>query len=338
MIRVEEIRSILASDNRESFEKLAEEAATLTRRHFGRAKSLFAPLYLANYCDNGCLYCGFSQDRPIDRMCLEPAEIDAEMESLSGTGIRHVLLLTGESRSMTPVGYIRDAVERAHRRFATVSLEIYPLEEPEYGEMIEAGADGVTLYQETYNRTRYAELHPYGRKADYEYRRQAPERMARAGMHRITLGVLLGLAPIAEDAAELFLHLESLQRQYPGIDLSASFPRLIPLPDNPIQGEPVSDIQLIKLICLARILFPTIGITLSTRERPLIRDKALHLGVTRISAASRTTVGGYASRDCHDGQFSVQDERSLTEVITMLKANGMDPVLTDWHSLPADGQ
>jgi 2-iminoacetate synthase len=203
----------------------------------------------------------------------------------------------------------------------------------EYKEIYEAGADGVTVYQETYDKKRYAELHIKGPKRNYDYRYNTPERIAEAGMRSISMGVLLGLSRIDEDIYMLFKHLEHMQKNYPGVEYSLSFPRIIPIKNYKSDIYSADDITLIKLICLARILFPTVGINLSTRESAFLRDNALKLGITRISAASKTTVGGYSSEKDETPQFDVMDHRSVKEVREMIKSQGLDPVFTDWRRI-----
>lgn len=333
MITLDELKNILSNDDPAFIEDLARRARAATVQYFGRAVSLYAPLYLANYCENRCVYCGFKQGIAIDRVKLTEAEMHAEMKKVAELGMQSILLLTGESRKMTPVSYIKTAVEIAKQYFPGIALEVYPLEVDEYRELFEAGVDGVTIYQETYDRERYKELHIAGKKADYDYRYGTPERIAKSGIRFISMGVLLGLAEPAEDIYRLFTHLEWMERHYPGVEYSVSFPRLIPLEGNGTQYFEVSDLMLVKLICLARVLFPRVGINLSTRERAEMRDHALSFGVTRISAASRTTVGGYALNECDVPQFDVMDGRSVDEVVTMLKAKGFDPVFTDWRRI-----
>jgi len=334
MISLRELNDILEDNDRDSFEQLAQKARETTLQYFGRAVSIYAPIYLSNYCDNFCLYCGFKHDRNVHRKKLSIEEMHVEMQKVAGAGIQSILLLTGESRSQSPVSYIKEAVGVAKEYFANIGIEVYPLEEEEYRELFQAGVDAVTVYQETYHTERYKELHVKGKKADYEYRVATPERIARSGIRMISMGVLLGLSAVAEDIHELFLHLERLEHCYPGVEYSLSFPRIVPI-NKSIDYTDVSDIMLIKLICLARVLFPRVGINLSTRERAYIRDHALPLGVTRISAASKTTVGGYSSgqENHEDPQFEVIDSRSVQEIVGMLNANGFDPVFTDWRRI-----
>jgi len=336
MISLTELKDILNNNDREFVEDLAQKARETTIQYFGRVVSLYAPLYLSNFCDNYCIYCGFQKNRQVKRKKLTIDEMHREMQKVSAAGIQNILLLTGESREKTPVDYIKGAVQAAKEYFPSISLEVYPLEVDEYRELFSAGVDGVTIYQETYNKARYKALHPGGKKADYQYRYSTPERVAQSGIRMINMGVLLGLSEVAEDIYHLFLHLEWMEKHYPGVEYALSFPRLIPLKNSFNDYIEVSDITLIKLICMARLLFPRVGINLSTREPAAIRDHALMLGVTRISAASKTTVGGYSL--CHANtkapQFEVMDNRSVKEIVEMLEQKGFDPVFTDWR---ADG-
>jgi len=333
MVSLEYIRSVLENNDREFVESLAQEARILTLKHFGNTISLYAPLYLSNYCDNQCTYCGFNQLRDIKRTKLTEEEIDKEMKRLSSYGIKNVLLLTGESKKHSPVEYIKKAIIIAKKYFSTINLEVFPMGVNDYRELFKAGADGVTVYQETYDKDRYEKLHIKGPKRNYDYRYDTPKRIAEAGMRSISMGILLGLSRIDEDIFQLFKHLEKMQKNYPGVEYSLSFPRIIPIKNYKSDIYSADDITLIKLICLARILFPTVGINLSTRESAFLRDNALKLGVTRISAASKTTVGGYISEKEDTPQFDVMDHRSVKEVKEMIKSQGLDPVFTDWRRI-----
>jgi 2-iminoacetate synthase len=313
-------------------EELAFAARDMTIRHFGRIISLYAPLYISNYCDNHCVYCGFHSGRDIPRKKLSSSELEAECRALAGTGIQNILILTGESRIHSPVTYIKESALTAKKYFPNIGLEIYPLETEEYRELYLAGVDGITLYQETYNREVYQKLHVSGEKRNYDYRYDAPFRMAEAGIRHISLGILLGLSDWREDIQHLFSHLKLLWRKYPGIEYSLSFPRLQIVTDDSFKYHKVTDLDMLKIITSARLLFPRVGINLSTRENPAFRDKIIGFGVTRMSAGSSTCVGGYYnSSDSH--QFTVNDRRSLAQIKTMLIDKGYDPVITDWRSI-----
>ncbi|MDR2432085.1 MAG: 2-iminoacetate synthase ThiH [Candidatus Margulisbacteria bacterium] len=317
-------------------ERLAREARDLTRQHFGRTVSLYAPLYLSNYCANQCTYCGFKAGLGISRRRLTAQEIDAECRALAGAGIQSILLLTGGSRQHTPPEYLEQAVRAAGKYCASVAIEVYPLETAEYARLNAAGCDGLTIFQETYDRARYAVLHPAGRKRDYAYRYQAPRRAAQAGLRQITLGPLLGLSAWRQDVLALYAHLRGLEKEFPGVDYALSFPRLRKLSDYAEDDYLVSDADLVKIICVTRLLFPRVGLSLSTRESSGFRDHAIHFGITKISAGSSTSVGGYAAPSAPDGrapQFEINDKRSVAAIKAMLKRQGFDPVFTDWRCL-----
>ncbi len=332
---LDELDEIFRNEQKEFLEELAHAAAETTRRCFGRAVSLFAPLYLGNYCENRCAYCGFQAGSALERKKLSLDEIERECAALAATGIQSCLLLTGESRLHTPPAYMAAAIAVAARHFPTVDLEVYPLSIEEYHELYCAGADGVTLFQETYDRKRYDELHLAGPKKNYDYRVGAPERIAEAGMRRISMGVLLGLADWRKDVPELFRHVRRLEKRYPGVEYGFSFPRLRQVAHDTRSYPEVSDRDMVKVICAARLLFPRTGIALSTRETAKFRDAMTGLGVTKISAGSSTRVGGYADpeSDYEDGQFRVHDSRSLAEIRAMLERKGYDAVTTDWRNI-----
>jgi len=333
MVSIDYIREVLDNNDKNFIEDLAKKSRNLTLKHFGNTISLYAPLYLSNYCDNQCTYCGFNHSRDIDRTKLTEQEMEKEMQRLASYGIQNVLLLTGESKKYSPPEYIKTAVIIAKKYFSTINLEVFPMEVEDYKMLYEAGADGVTVYQETYDRQRYKELHIKGPKSNYDFRYLTPERIAKAGMRSISMGVLLGLSEIDKDIFSLFNHLEQMERDYPGVEYSLSFPRIIPIKNYKSDLYIADDVTLIKLICLARILFPTVGINLSTREDGVLRDNALRLGITRISAASKTTVGGYSDTKNETPQFDVMDHRSVEEIKNMIKLKGFDPVFTDWRRI-----
>ena len=330
-----DIEHILGSSDRDLTERLAVAAREVTRLNFGRAMGLYAPLYISNYCENGCAYCGFQSHSKLARKKMSSEEIEKECAALAATGIRSCLILTGESRHHSPPSYIRQAISIATRFFPYVALEVYPLEIDEYRDLYLAGADGVTLYQETYDRVRYDELHYWGPKKNYDYRYLAPERVAQAGFRNISLGVLLGIADWKKDALDLFRHLRSLERRFPGVEFGLSFPRLRQVAEDQHRYREVTDTEMVKIICMARLLFPRVGISLSTREDASFRDRIVELGVTRMSAGSSTAVGGYLkpAEKRHGGQFEVHDARDFGEIKSMLIRRGFDPVVTEWRNI-----
>ncbi len=335
MLSLAKIKDILDNNDPASLEDLAQRAAALTRQYFGRTISLYAPLYLSNYCSSYCTYCGFHSHNRIHRIKLTDEEIRREMSHVAQTGIENILLLTGESYQATTLSYLLEAVAVAKRYFTAVSLEVHPMETEEYQQLFQNGVDGIAVYQETYDRARYAEVHIAGKKSDYPYRYATPERVAQSGIRHISMGILLGLSEIAGDLLALYEHLRDMEKNYPGVEYSLSFPRLRKIKGREFAVCDVDDITYIKILCLTRLLFPRVGINLSTRENPNLRDHALEIGVTRISAGSNTAVGGYAIKEPgdQDPQFDIEDTRSVAEIVRMLKSKNFDPVFTDWRPI-----
>ena len=335
MLSLAKIKDILDNNDPASLEDLAQRAAALTRQYFGRTISLYAPLYLSNYCSSYCTYCGFHSHNRIHRIKLTDEEIRREMSHVAQTGIENILLLTGESYQATTLSYLLEAVAVAKRYFTAVSLEVHPMETEEYQQLFQNGVDGIAVYQETYDRARYAEVHIAGKKSDYPYRYATPERVAQSGIRHISMGILLGLSEIAGDLLALYEHLRDMEKNYPGVEYSLSFPRMRKIKGREFAVCDVDDITYIKILCLTRLLFPRVGINLSTRENPNLRDHALEIGVTRISAGSNTAVGGYAIKEPgdQDPQFDIEDTRSVAEIVRMLKSKNFDPVFTDWRPI-----
>lgn len=335
MMTLGQLQRILIDNRPEFIEELALEAKRITEQNFGRTISLYAPVYLSNYCSSHCTYCGFHSQNKIKRVKLTLEEIRKEMETIHTTGIRNILLLTGESYKFTPVSYLKDTARIAGEFFQGISIEVHPMLSSEYKELFEAGVDGVTIYQETYDRGRYAEVHLSGFKKNYDYRRETPARAAQAGMRQISMGILLGLSQVARDVCELYNHLREMEKAYPGVEYSLSFPRLRTIKGREFALCDVDDKTFIKILCMTRILFPRVGINLSTREEARLRDHLLGIGVTKMSAGSNTAVGGYTIKEerDQDPQFDTEDKRSVAEVVAMIKAQGFDPVFTDWRPI-----
>lgn len=336
MINLSEIRDLLSDEKPQTLELLAQKAKAVKEQFFGRTISLYAPIYLSNYCSSHCTYCGFHSHNRIDRFKLNNQQMHAEMSFVAEQGIENILLLTGESYNLTPLSYLKEAVVVAREYFPSISLEVHPMQEDEYRELFAQGVDGITVYQETYDRKRYSEVHLSGTKADYDFRIKTPERAALGGMRTISMGILLGLAEdLVADLGALYDHLQCMEKQFPGIEYSLSFPRFQTIKGEDFARCAVDDITFIKIICLTRILFPRVGINLSTREPAALRDHALELGITRMSAGSNTSVGGYTLKDPseQDPQFDVEDHRSVAEIVALLKSRNFDPVLTDWRRI-----
>jgi len=335
MMTFQQIKDILNDRSPGSVEALAQEAAQLTRRQFGRAIGLYGPLYLSNFCSSHCTYCGFHSHNKIQRMKLEPEQYRKEMQFIHDQGIRNILMLTGESYKHTPVSYLKDAAIMASEYFQGIALEVHPMQTDEYKELFAAGVDGITVYQETYDRTRYAQVHLSGFKKDYDFRYDTARRAAEAGIRQISLGILLGLSDVVNDVYALYQHLRELEKSFPGVEYSASFPRLRTVKTESLASCDVDDIQFVKIIALTRLLFPRVGINLSTRENPKLRDHLLDIAITRISAGSNTSVGGYTllEEKEQDPQFDIKDERSVDEIVKLLKSKNFDPVFTDWRQI-----
>jgi len=335
MISLAEIKRIIDNEDPQLIEDLAEQSRRLTQQFFGRTISLYAPIYLSNYCSSYCTYCGFHSHHRIHRFKLTQAHMHQEMTFVADQGIENILLLTGESYQLTPLSYLKEAVDVAKQYFPSISLEVHPMKENEYKELFEYGVDGITVYQETYDRLRYKEVHLSGLKSDYDFRLSTPQRAAKGGIRNISMGILLGLADISEDLYALYDHVRFMEKHSPGVEYSVSFPRLQPIKGEEFLPCHIDDKTFIKILCLTRILFPRVGINLSTREKPKLRDHAIELGVTRISAGSNTSVGGYSLKPKiqQDPQFDIEDHRSVQDIIKRLKEKNIDPILTDWRRI-----
>ncbi len=313
-------------------EPMARQAQSLTRERFGRVVQLYAPLYVSNDCVNACVYCGFNRHNPIRRTTLSLDDAEAEARVLWEQGFRNLLIVSSENPAAVPVSYFEALARRLGTRFPSLSVEIYPLDEDGYRRLARAGVDGVTVFQETYDPDRYRQVHPAGRKADYSWRLATPGRAARAGMRRVGLGALLGLGPWRLEAVGLALHALWLERRFWQTQVTISFPRLRPAPGGYTPPHPVSDRELVQLMCALRLLLPDVGLVLSTRESPELRDGLSRICVTHTSAGSRTEPGGYTRPGEADVQFQVEDQRPPAEVAARLLELGVEPVWKDWDA------
>ena len=320
-------------------ERMAEAARTLTRRNFGRAVQLFTPLYLANYCTNRCVYCGFNTSNAIGRRKLSMEEIDAEGAAIAATGLRHILLLTGDAPKLTGPEYIADAARVLRKHMPGISVEVYSLTEEEYALLAQAGVDGMTMFQETYNEELYAKLHPAGPKRDFRFRLDAPDRAGQAKLRSLNVGALLGLDDWRMDSFFTGLHARWLQRQYPAADIALSVPRMRPHVGVFDDVHPVSDRDLVQVITAARLFLPTAGIVVSSRENAQFRDRLMRIAVTRVSAGVSTAVGGHAGAPAHDDdspQFDIADPRSPAQMSEAIRALGLAPVFKYWEPLEGE--
>jgi 2-iminoacetate synthase len=322
----------LLSPAAEAFlEPMAAKARLETRKHFGNAVALFTPLYLANHCVNGCVYCGFHHDNDIRRARLGGNEIVRELDAIAETGLEDILLLTGETRKESSVEYIGEAVKLAAERFHLVGIEVYPLNVDEYAYMHACGADYVCVFQETYDPVRYAEVHTLGPKRVFSYRFDALERALMGGMRTVNFGALLGLADFRKDAFAVGLHAHFLQRKYPKGEMAISIPRLRPYINNATENSrDVHEPQLLQVMLAYRLFMPFAGMTVSTRERAGFRDNVIGLCATKISAGVSVGIGGHGQDEEGDGQFEISDPRGVPEVNAAIKARGLQPVYIDY--------
>lgn len=322
--------SILISPAMSEFlEPMAQKAQAITRQRFGRTISLFAPMYLSNWCYNRCTYCGFSLDLDYDRVVLSDDEIIKEAKALAKTGIQHVLLLTGEAPDKAGVDYIEHAVTLIKPYFSSIGIEIQPLKTHEYQRLIKAGVDTLTVYQETYHKDSYLIYHLSGKKRQFENRLETLDRGGEAGFHRLNLGALLGLYDWRYEAIALSQHLSYMKRKYWRSKYGISFPRIKSFVGSFDVQYPITDAELVQYICAFRLLFPDLSISLSTREPEQLRNKLIHLGITSMSAGSHTEPGGYSGSEA-TCQFDISDERSVDDVCRYLDSQGFEPALKDW--------
>lgn len=312
-------------------EQLSHRAQAETRRHFGNTVNLFTPLYIANYCENYCIYCGFNCHNKIKRARLTAAEIEQEMQAIAAQGLEEILLLTGESPSMSDVRYIGDACRLARRYFRVVGLEVYPMDSADYAYLHQCGADFVTVFQETYDPDKYGQLHLGGRKRIFPYRFNAQERALRGGMRGVGFAALLGLDDFRRDALATGLHAYLLQRKYPQAEIAFSCPRLRPIINNDqINPKDVHERQLLQIICAYRIFLPFASLTISSRESARFRDNVVGLAATKISAGVDVGIGGHSRESKGDEQFLIDDGRTVREICAMLTRRGLQPVASEY--------
>lgn len=312
-------------------EQMAQKARYETRKRFGNTVCLFTPLYIANYCANHCIYCGFNCKNEITRAKLSMKEIETELRAIAQTGLKDILILTGEHRGKSSVEYIAESCRIARKYFTTVGIEVYPMNSDEYALIHEAGADFVSVYQETYNQEKYDEVHAAGPKKCYPYRFYSQERALMGGMRGVGFGALLGLDDFRKDAYATGLHALYVQKKYPHAEVSFSCPRLRPIVnDDTINPKDVHEPQLLQVMCAYRIFMPFAGINISTRESEKFRDNVINICATRISAGVKTGVGGHEEEEKGDAQFVISDERSVNGVITSINAKGLQAAMTDY--------
>ena len=336
---IEDLKALLSPAAEPFLEQMAERARVETSKHFGNTVYLFTPLYIANYCENYCVYCGFNCYNHIKRMKLSKEQIEREMKIISDSGMEEILILTGESRTKSDVKYIGEACKLARKYFRMVGLEIYPVNTDEYRYLHECGADYVTVFQETYDADKYEKLHLLGHKRVWPYRFDAQERALRGGMRGVAFSALLGLSDFRKDALASALHVYYLQRKYPHAEMSLSCPRLRPIINNDkINPLDVHERQLCQVLCAYRIFLPFVGITVSSRESAEFRNGIVKIAATKVSAGVSTGIGDherkYTGKETDevqgDEQFEIDDDRSLEKMYKDIADEGLQPVLNDY--------
>jgi 2-iminoacetate synthase len=326
---IEDFKALVSPAAEPYIEKMALKSRELTLKRFGKTIQLYVPVYLSNICENACVYCGFNCKNTIKRKVLNETEILREIEVIKSYGYEHILLVTGESK-MVGFDYLKNAIRLIKPHFSLVSIEVQPLEEGEYKELVDMGLHTVYLYQETYHKNNYKLYHPSGKKSDFYHRLDTYERMGRAGVYKMGLGALLGLEDWRTEAFFIALHLKYLQRTYWKTKFSVSLPRLRPHQGQFNPNVNITDKELIQLLCAYRLFDEDVELSLSTRERQELRDNALPLGVTSLSAGSRTEPGGYANPSSSLKQFETSDNRPPKEIMEMIKQKGYEAVWKDW--------
>lgn len=327
---ISDFGALLSLTGLEILEEMAQKSMSETRAKFGNNISLFTPLYISNYCDNHCVYCGFNMKNKIHRAQLNEAEIRAEMENIKKSGLEEILILTGESQSTTKLEYIGNACKIAKEYFKVVSVEIYPLNVDEYAYLHSCGVDFVIVFQETYNHEKYAKLHLAGHKRIFPYRLNAQERALKGGMRGVGFAALLGLDDFRKDAFATGVHAYLLQQKYPHAEIAFSVPRLRPIINNgKINPRDVHEKQLLQVICAYRLLLPSANITISTRERAEFRDNAIKIGTNKISAGVSVGIGGHTHKK-GDEQFEISDSRSVGEVCEAIEKAGLKPLMSEY--------
>lgn len=329
---VDNFKALLSPAALPFLEEIAQKAQKETRKHFGNSVAIFTPLYIANYCENYCVYCGFNCHNKIKRAQLNAEEIEKEMQAIAETGLEEVLILTGESPNKSSVEYIGEACKIAKKYFKLIGLEVYPMDSKDYAYLHECGADFVTVFQETYNSGKYKTLHLGGRKRIFPYRLNAQERAIMGGMRGVGFAALLGLDDFRKDALATGMHAYLLQKKYPHAEIAFSCPRLRPIINNDkINPKDVHEPQLLQIICAYRIFMPFASITISTRECERFRDNIIQIAATKISAGVNVGIGGHSQEEEKgDEQFEISDGRSVDEIYQMIEDNGMQPVMTDY--------
>lgn len=331
---IRELALLLSPSAKTFIEPMAQRAKYLTQRYFGKTISLYSPLYLSNYCNGGCVYCGIAADRRADRLVLNNQQLSKEIEELSASGIDEIVLLTGERMPEADVDYLENAIKLSSKKISSVNIEVFPMLENEYRILANAGCTGVTLYQETYDPIVYEKMHRWGDKRDFYNRLHAPERALKGGLRTIGLGALLGLANPVFDMLCLFNHANYILKNFWQSGISISFPRIKPQLGEFRANFPVNELMLSQYIFALRICLPTVPLLLSTRESETIRDGLAGLGVSKMSVASKTTVGGYSSNiEKSTEQFEISDNRDIKMFCSALRRKNLEAVFKNYDSI-----
>ncbi|MBI3501764.1 MAG: 2-iminoacetate synthase ThiH [Bacteroidetes bacterium] len=327
---LEDFKALISPAGKNHLEEMAQLSHRITQKRFGKTLQMYVPLYLSNECQNICTYCGFSLDNKIPRKTLTDEEILKEVSVIKAMGYDHVLLVTGEANKTVGVSYLANAINLIRPFFSNISIEVQPLEQNEYEFLISLGLHSVLVYQETYHRENYSAHHPKGKKSNFSYRIETPERLGKAEVYKIGLGVLIGLEDWRSDSFFCAMHLDYLEKKFWQTKYSVSFPRLRPAEGAELPKKFLSDKELTQLICAYRIFDEEVELSLSTRESPKFRDNIIKLGITSISAGSKTNPGGYAVGKESLEQFEIHDERSPKEISEMIRRQGYEAVWKDW--------
>ncbi len=330
---LEDFKALISPAAEPYLEQIAQLSKATTQKRFGKTIQLYAPLYLSNECQNICTYCGFSLHVKIPRKTLTDIEILKEAEILKSRGFDHVLLVTGEANQTVGVPYLKNAIHLLKNHFSYISIEVQPLEQNEYEELRKEGLQSVLVYQETYHREDYKKHHPKGKKSNFEYRLNTPDRLGKAEIHKMGLGVLIGLEDWRADSFFTALHLQYLEKKYWKTKYSISFPRLRPNEGGLILKSDITDRQLVQLICAYRLLNEEVELSMSTRESEKFRNHIIELGITSISADSKTDPGGYANPNTHLEQFEINDTRTTQEFVEVIRSKGYQAVFKDWDQV-----
>ncbi|WP_440881822.1 2-iminoacetate synthase ThiH [Tenacibaculum sp. C7A-26P2] len=328
---LEDFKALISPAAKPYLEQLAQMSRMLTKKRFGNTIQMYAPMYLSNECQNICTYCGFSFTNKIPRRTLTDNEILEEVSFLKQKGYDHILLVTGEANRTVGVDYIKNAIELIRTNFSNITIEVQPLDQHEYESLIESGLYAVLVYQETYHEQEYKKHHPKGKKSNFYYRLDTPDRLGKAGIHKIGLGALFGLEDWRVDSFYTALHLKYLQKNYWKTKYSISFPRLRPHSGGIEPKVEMTDNDLVQLICAFRLLDEDLELSMSTRESEIFRNNIVNLGATSMSAESKTNPGGYSVEPQSLEQFEISDERSTEEIVLMLKEQGLEVVWKDWE-------